>query len=252
MKKYLVLLAFWLALPLAAFSQCSAASGGGTQCVAPLSLTVQSGKSPTSTYQITPATSAFPCPPGLAVSTGRYIVCGQNKSVTVDFGDGNGYVSMQGKQGAQGPAGLSGPAGAAGSPGATGKQGVQGSQGPQGTPGVDGKDGAQGIPGPAGVTGPQGVAGATGPIGPQGIPGLTGPIGPAGPQGPAGSSGSSTGCTQGPAGPQGLPGNPGLPGAPGAPGTIAWPLTNVTITCSQGGTGVPHFNVSGCTLTVKQ
>lgn len=168
MKK-LALLAIWLALPLAAFSQCSVAPGGGTQCVSPLSTMVGPGQTPTTYYALTPATGANPCPPGQAVKVGRYFMCGQNNTITVDFGDGNGYVNLQGKQG---------PPGLAGAVGQAGPQGAAGSQGPPGLQGTTGQAGPLGPSGPMGPSGLQGATGQQGPAGtsgPQGVPGATGP-----------------------------------------------------------------------------
>lgn len=119
--KYLALLAIWLAIPLAAFSQCSTAPTGGTQCVSPIRSTPPAGSSPTSLIEITPATAQWPCISGLAAKDKAYVLCGNANTLFVDFGDGNGYVNLQGKQGVQG---IQGPPGVNGTNGLNGTNGM--------------------------------------------------------------------------------------------------------------------------------
>lgn len=134
--KYLAILAIWLAIPLAAFSQCSQASGGGTNCVSPVRSIAPPGTSTTTTIEFVPASTQWPCIAGLAEKDKTYAFCGMpGIGMTVDLGDGNGYVSLKGDKGdtgAQGIPGFTGLQGPAGPPGATG------AQGPQGTPGAAG------------------------------------------------------------------------------------------------------------------
>lgn len=204
MKKILVLV-FLLAASGLVAAQCNPDGTGGTMCNSPLSTAVQPGSSPTTTIGLTPASPTFPC---VAIAGGQYTICGQNNSITVDFGDGTGFHTLQGPPGPAGPIGPQGPVGSQGAVGPVGPQGPAGPQGdvgpagavgPQGTQGPQGVPGAPGPVGPAGDTGPQGPVGLTGPTGPQGPTGLQGPIGPTGAQGPTG-----------PVGPQGTPGLPGI------------------------------------------
>lgn len=66
--------------------------------------------------EVTPATSTFPCV-SVAATDKTYAICPQNNAITVDFGDGKGYVSLAGTQGPAGPAGPTGPQGPQGPPG---------------------------------------------------------------------------------------------------------------------------------------
>ena len=137
-------------LSVAAFAQ-------GTKITSPLTVTTPPGQSTTSLIELTPATTTFPCL-SVASADKTYALCPQNKQITVDFGDGNGYVSMQGPQGPTGPAGPIGPTGATGPKGATGATGATGPAGPAGPTGAVG---AQGPVGPAGPQGPPGTMPAT-------------------------------------------------------------------------------------------
>lgn len=140
--KYLVLL-FLLAVP--AFSQCTPEPGGGTACAAPLKIIPPAGQSTTGVTEIAPATAAMPCVVGLAAKDKTYALCGANGAVVVDFGDGKGYVSLKGTNGAQGPVGANGAVGL------TGAQGPQGIQGPIGNTGAS-VQGPAGPPGKSGLT----------------------------------------------------------------------------------------------------
>lgn len=220
--KRLALLAVWLALPLAAWSQCTTSPSGGSQCVSPLTLVTLAGKSPTTAIQFIPATTVNQCPPGQAITLGRYFLCGQNKALTVDFGDGNGYVNLQGKQG------------------------------PQGNPGSQGAQGPAGATGATGASGPQGNTGAAGAPGSQGLQGSTGPAGAPGAQGPQGAPGPA-----GPSGNQGVQGVSGAPGPAWSPTGHKFTLTCSTAIAAKGGKGVPNFSVTnlvqtGCTIVQVQ
>lgn len=110
-----------------------------------LGLTLTAGAQSTgypSSITLIPATTALPCPAGVAAAAGGYTVCAQNKAITVDFGDGKGYVSAA--QGPVGPAGPQGPIGPAGPVGATGAAGAKGAAGPTGATGPAGPQGAPG------------------------------------------------------------------------------------------------------------
>jgi len=139
----LAILAIWLALPVVLFSQCSANPSGGTSCVSPIKSVPAAGTSPTTMIEFTPGTSQWPCIAGVAAEDKTYTMCGNANAILVDFGTGNGFVSLKGAQGVQGP------------------------------PGAQGPTGAQGLIGPTGDVGPPGPAGQsiTGPAGPQGPPG---------------------------------------------------------------------------------
>lgn len=97
---------------------------------------------------------------------------------TIEFYQGNGWVSI-GATGPTGPsAGPTGPSGTYGPTGWTGPAGTAANTGATGSRGATGYTGPQGIPGTATNTG------ATGSTGPQGTPGTPGgPTGPAGPTG---------------------------------------------------------------------
>lgn len=101
---------------------------GQTTLNGPVTIVPPKGGSPTFILDLVPAAPNFPC---VAAPAGYYAICGQSNAITVDFGDGKGFVSLKGDKG---------------DPGA---------QGPQGSPG-------QSVIGP---TGPQGLIGATGPAG---------------------------------------------------------------------------------------
>lgn len=57
---------------------------------------------------LTPASSTQPCLAGAAAASKGYTICGQNNSITVDFGDGKGYVSGTGAAGPPGKDGVNG------------------------------------------------------------------------------------------------------------------------------------------------
>lgn len=67
----------------------------------------------TTVIEFTPATTTNPCPL-VAQKDGTYAVCSQNKVLTLDAGDGLGYVSLKGATGPQGIQGIPGPVGPAG------------------------------------------------------------------------------------------------------------------------------------------
>ena len=117
-----------------------AALGQGTKITSPLNVVTPPGQSPTSHIELTPATTPFPCL-SVASADKTYALCPQNNQITVDFGDGKGYVSLQGATGPQGPPGPIGPKGATGATGATGAIGPQGIQGPVGATGPQGPPG---------------------------------------------------------------------------------------------------------------
>jgi hypothetical protein len=114
--KYLALLAIFLTLPLAA-QQCTPvtvckASDGGTTIQGPIH--TLPGTNATSYWEFTPATSAMPCPT-IAQADKTFVFCGQpGIGMTVDLGDGNGYVSLKGPKGDKGDQGLVGQTGAQG------------------------------------------------------------------------------------------------------------------------------------------
>ena len=179
-----------------ALGQCTAAASGGTNCPGPLTVTVPSGGNPTSVISLTPETPAHLC----VALGGTYSMCGKVvggvPQVTVDYGDGRGFVPLAGAagpQGAQGPQGQPGPTGAQGVAGAQGPAGQTGASGPQGPTGAIGATGSIGPQGPKGDQGDMGPIGVTGAQGPKGDPGDVGPAGPQGAPGPQGPSGSGSG-----------------------------------------------------------
>lgn len=132
----------------------SACALGQTTLNGPVTIVPPKGGSPTFMLDITPATAQFPCI-ALPAGSGFYRFCGQNGSVTLDIGNGQGGSDLRGPKG---------------------DKGDTGAQGPQGSPGqtVIGPTGPQGLTGPSGIQGPQGIAGQAGP---QGIQGIAGPPG---------------------------------------------------------------------------
>jgi hypothetical protein len=115
----------------------------GTVLNAPVTVAPSPNASPTYTQDVTPATTAAPCPTlAQQPSTikGAYRVCFQNSGMVLDIG--GGYVTQGGAQGPIGPAGPTGPSGPQGSPGATGPVG------PEGPTGATGPAGPQGPAGP--------------------------------------------------------------------------------------------------------
>jgi hypothetical protein len=97
------------------------AAAAQTTLKSPVTITIPSGSSPTTQQDFVPATAAFPCltlAKSPSTIPGTYRICGQNKSITMDFG--NGYVSLKGAQGPPGPTGATGPTGAAGPQGPPG------------------------------------------------------------------------------------------------------------------------------------
>jgi hypothetical protein len=108
----------------------------------------------TTVITLTPASTAMPCPASKATPTG-WILCPQNGSVTIDFGDGKGYVPDGAGQAATVTVGtvITGtpasvknvgtpsaailnfvlPPGAAGANGVNGATGATGATGPPGT-----------------------------------------------------------------------------------------------------------------------
>jgi hypothetical protein len=149
---FLAMLSIWLALPVAAQSY------------------------PT-VLQVTPASASEPCSVGVAAKNGTYAICPQNGAITVDFGDGKGYVAPVGSTVtvtigtvttlAPGSAATVTNSGTPQAPilnfgipsGAIGQTGATGKTGPQGVPGVAGPVGAVGQQGPIGLTGPAGPPG---------------------------------------------------------------------------------------------
>lgn len=108
---------------------CSVSYG---QSVSPFTVTPGSGQSPTSMFDVSPATTANPCKtlaqmPASFSPVAR--LCIQNGLVYID--NGNGYGSQQG------PKGDTGAAGKDGKDGAPGKDGVNGKDGATGAPGKD-------------------------------------------------------------------------------------------------------------------
>lgn len=83
--------------------------------------------------QLTLASTTYSCPIGTAAQNKTYVLC-QNQPgvITVDFGDGKGYVPLTGAPGPQGPQGVQGVPGPTGAIGPTGIAGPSGSQGPPG------------------------------------------------------------------------------------------------------------------------
>jgi hypothetical protein len=75
-------------------------------------------------WELNPASTSFPCV-SVAATDKTFALCGQNNAITVDFGDGKGYVNL-GTPGPQGPAGIPGPIGVTGLTGPTGPQGPAG------------------------------------------------------------------------------------------------------------------------------
>lgn len=119
-----------------AFGQCTVnLTTGGTQCQGPLNVLPGVNEGPTSVITLAPATAAAPCDPGATPIANN--ICIQKGQVTVDFGDGKGYVSLKGDKGDKGD------------PGA---QGVPGQNGSNGTNGANGKDGTNGSNGSNGVS----------------------------------------------------------------------------------------------------
>jgi len=105
-----------------AFLLFSLAAAAQTTLNSPVTITIPPGSSPTTQQDFVPATAAFPCltlAKSPSTIPGAYRICGQNKSIIVDFG--NGYVSLKGVQGPPGPAGATGATGAVGPPGPTWK-----------------------------------------------------------------------------------------------------------------------------------
>lgn len=119
MKYLLILTALLITCPLFGQSPCTKSADGGTSCPSPIRGIPQSGESPTTVIQFTPATAQFPC---VYIGPADTEMCGQNGTITVN--NGSGWVSP-----VQGPPGVQGPAGPQGIPGVS-------IVGPQGPPGV--------------------------------------------------------------------------------------------------------------------
>lgn len=120
MYKYIFLLLLFCGFSSA--QQCTKAPDGGTYCTSPLHLVPQQGQSPITIRSLTPANSQWQCPANLATPI-SWIECPQNGVITVDYGDGRGFVP------AVGPAGKDGKDGTNGTNGTNGIQGIQGPPG---------------------------------------------------------------------------------------------------------------------------
>lgn len=99
MRKLLFVVSLLLAsgLAVAQTGGCSSGSTGGSNCVAPLTVTPPSGTPKTTTQEWTPQTTAEPCPGGIAVKDGTFVLCSQKTptaTLLVDYGDGKGYVPI--------------------------------------------------------------------------------------------------------------------------------------------------------------
>lgn len=152
----LLLVVIILIYPFLAHAQgCSAdTTTGGTKCTAPLKINPPVNGSPTTVEFVTPATTQFPCPLGVAKPT-SWAKCNANKELLVDFGDGRGYISQ---------APIPGPPGATGATGAQGSAGVKGDKGDKGDTGNTGNTGDKGDKGDKGDTGPAGTSGIVFPL----------------------------------------------------------------------------------------
>lgn len=102
-----------------AVSACSAF--GQTTLNGPVTISPPKGGSPTFILDLVPAAPNFPC---IAAPAGYYAICGQSNAITVDFGDGKGFVSLKGGKGDTGLPGTNGINGANGKDGINGTNGL--------------------------------------------------------------------------------------------------------------------------------